>query len=60
MFLRGQIINANTARDLNWLQHLHGMIALMKNLVERDQLSASGIPMLVLGSEPPANLYIRW
>ena len=46
--------------DLNWIQHLQGMIAVMKNLVERDKLPASGIPMLVLGTEPLPNLYDQY
>ena len=50
----------NVASNLNWLQHLHGMIAVMQNLVERDQLPASDIPMLVLGTERVLKLYDQY
>ena len=33
------------------------MIAVLKNLVERNQLPACEIPMLILGTEPPPDLY---
>ena len=39
------------------MQHLHGMIALMKNFIESNQLPAFGIPMLILSSEPSSSLY---
>jgi hypothetical protein len=47
------MINAKAPSDLNWMKHLHGMIAVVKGLVERDQLSTPGIPLLILSAESP-------
>jgi hypothetical protein len=51
-----QIINANTNTELNWVKHLYGMMAIMKRSIENNQLSASGIPMLVLGTSTSSDI----
>jgi hypothetical protein len=61
MVLRGQIISIDMTTNPNWLQHLNGMIAIMKSVVGRNRLPASGIPALVLDSpHPPSKLYVSY